>query len=413
VTDHNKKQSVLVGLNHSVDSYVTAYLLKKQGFDVHGLHLEFLDDQTLAKYHLKTPNCMRSSSQEIKKVCDIIGIPFYGSLCVEEFEEEVVQQCYHRRLEGLFVNPCFQCTTIKIFFLYLKKKKLNCDLIATGHYAKVKKDQGSGQVAVHRPNDIKFDQSELFAGVHQNILSDLILPMGDLTKDEVHKIFRRAFPKLYEQVNKKRISCELFTDIDKTVEEQVAKDLRNQGKLMMVSTNLGVGEHEGFHPFEVGKPIEVNNPPVDYKNDQFYVFDFDFDRNQVQVETEKYMFVDHFFMQLKYAGGNFSIFRPLDVYIKIGAEQDLIPVIIYFKSLKYAFLVLREKMKSVGMGTYITIYSDTTKAGKILAMGEIVGQVRSKVKKEKIFDDDEDEVEEEKEEKEYIQHLQYLKEYPF
>jgi tRNA U34 2-thiouridine synthase MnmA/TrmU len=282
--------------------------------------------------------------------------------------------------------------------------------MSTGHYIKVRKQQTSKKFAVFMANDLEADQSELFSGVKQEVLSSMILPLGDLMKTEVHKIFRRAFPHLAEKVGQDRKSCHLFQDINKTAKKNISEDLLVQGKIMMKSKNLSLGEHHGFHEFKVAEEIEEVNAPMDFKGDKFYIYNFSFSENYVYAEPEKYLAIQYLFVKVVYAGADYKVATPLNVAIKIGDDSEIHEVDIYFKSLGYAFILLDKKIKTIGMGAHIYIYTEIGKQGRILAFAEVVKQIPPKglIEKEEL-----DEADEGPDEEETIELLNSGKEHKF
>ena len=148
---------VLVAMSGGVDSSVTAALLKTQGFEVLGVHMQ-MSSATPAS--LGGSCSINFNSSVAKKVCESLEIPFYTVDSQEEFKSEVIDYMIHEALQGRSPNPCSRCST-KVKFRHLLKKadELRCNLVATGHYAKVVKNADGSETNLYRAIDRSEDQS--------------------------------------------------------------------------------------------------------------------------------------------------------------------------------------------------------------------------------------------------------------
>jgi tRNA-specific 2-thiouridylase len=186
---------VIVAMSGGVDSSVAAYLLKKQGHEVTGLSFELWD-----KRDLKSSNvcCSVETIELAKSVAHNLGIEHYTIDVRDAFYKHVIEDFCTSYIKGMTPNPCILCNRfIKFDFLLKKAKESGAESVATGHYARVERGEGSGvrgqesSVARHlllKGIDLKKDQSYVLYVMTQEELSKTIFPLGELTKEKTRDI---------------------------------------------------------------------------------------------------------------------------------------------------------------------------------------------------------------------------------
>lgn len=165
---------VLLALSGGVDSSVSAELLKHMGYEVAGVVMMMSDA------HAKTLEAARASAKAL-------GIRLFELDLRREFKAEIIDYFAGEYLSGKTPSPCIRCNP-KIKFKYLLKTALEngYDYIATGHYANIVFEDGVYKLK--RAKSAARDQSYMLAGLGQDVLSRLILPLADIEKDEVRAI---------------------------------------------------------------------------------------------------------------------------------------------------------------------------------------------------------------------------------
>lgn len=167
-------KKVLVALSGGVDSTVCVHLLKEQGYTVAGLVLK------MSPAHEDTVKAAQESA-------DSLGIPLYVRDKTADFQQYVIDYFAEEYQNGRTPNPCIICNpTVKFKALADAADELGYDWIATGHYAKLEKQ--NGEVLLKKGNSAKRDQSYMLYRLNQRILSRLLLPLAELEKDEVRAI---------------------------------------------------------------------------------------------------------------------------------------------------------------------------------------------------------------------------------
>jgi tRNA-specific 2-thiouridylase len=176
-------ETVVVGLSGGVDSSVSAYLLKEQGYNVIGLFMVNWDEND--EY------CTAQEDYEdVKRVATALGIPYYSVNYAKEYNERVFQYFLDEYKKGRTPNPDVLCNREIKFGPFLDfAKKLGADYVATGHYAKiVEKD---GLYYLKKSKDKNKDQSYFLNNLSQAQLKDVLFPLEDIDKEKVREIANR------------------------------------------------------------------------------------------------------------------------------------------------------------------------------------------------------------------------------
>ena len=177
-----KGHRVILGLSGGVDSAVAALLLKQQGADVHALHMTNWEDD--AGY------CTAARDlQDARRVCEQLEIPLHHVNFAHEYRERVFRYFLEEYKAGRTPNPDVLCNReIKFGVFREYADRLGGDLIATGHYARIR--DGDAGVELHKARDANKDQSYFLHAVPASALAGTVFPLGDLEKPDVRRIAR-------------------------------------------------------------------------------------------------------------------------------------------------------------------------------------------------------------------------------
>jgi tRNA-specific 2-thiouridylase len=234
-------------MSGGVDSSLAAALLKEQGFDVTGAMLRFWpDDRPKGAFDLC---CSPDAAYDARRIADTIDIPFYLLDAREQFADVVIDPFVPTYEEGKTPNPCVWCNReIKFGTFVTKARRLSCDYIATGHY--VRRVDGPQGVELHRGEDDTKDQTYFLWALDRSILSHLLFPLGDKTKDEV-----RALAEERGFITHDKPSSHGLCFITSTVKDYLHEfSDRRPGPVLDASQNFEqVGEHDGVQFYTIGQ----------------------------------------------------------------------------------------------------------------------------------------------------------------
>ena len=250
----SKYGRILVAMSGGIDSSLAAVMLHEQGYEVVGMTMKTWDYASSGGSKKETGCCSLDSINDARNVAVELGFPHFILDIRDEFGDAVIDYFTGEYLEGRTPNPCVMCNThIKWDALLRRADKLDCEHIATGHYANIREE--ASRFIISKGVDTWKDQSYVLWGVSQESLARTKLPLGNLTKAEIRAdATRRGF---YDLVNKSE-SYEICFVPDNdyrgflkrripTLETKVA------GGQFVDQTGRVLGTHEGYPFYTVGQ----------------------------------------------------------------------------------------------------------------------------------------------------------------
>lgn len=196
---------VLVAMSGGIDSTVTAMLMHEEGYEVVGITMKTWDYATSGGSRKETGCCSLDSINDARKVAVDMNFHHFIVDIRDEFGDYVIDDFVNEYLAGRTPNPCVLCNThIKWNALLKRADALDCEFIATGHYALI--GQQDGRFFIKKAVDQQKDQSYVLWGLSQDCLRRSKFPLGEMTKPEVRKL---AFDRGYDELSKKSESYEI------------------------------------------------------------------------------------------------------------------------------------------------------------------------------------------------------------
>lgn len=251
----SKRGRILVAMSGGVDSSVAAVMLHEQGYEVIGLTMKTWDYASSGGSSKETGCCSLDSINDARSLAVGYGFPHYILDIREEFGNFVIDDFIDEYLAGRTPNPCVLCNThIKWEALLKRANKLDCEFIATGHYANIRL-QDSGRYVISKGKDENKDQSYVLWGVSQQNLARTQFPLGNFTKAEIRQLAKDMGQldlanksESYEicfvpNNNYRSFLRHQVTDLDKRI---------GQGNFILSNGTI-VGKHQGYPFYTIGQ----------------------------------------------------------------------------------------------------------------------------------------------------------------
>ena len=238
-------QRVIVGMSGGVDSAVTAYLLKRAGYDVIGMTLK-----TWVGGNGEESRCCEIT--DAQAVCGQLGIPYYVHNCLSSFREQITEPFVREYLCGRTPNPCVFCNSaVKWHGLLEAADNLQADMIATGHYASVVQ-MPDGRFTVQKGDYSEKDQSYMLYRLTQEQLRRTLMPLGKLSKSEVRGIAEYAGISVAEKPDSQEICFIPDGNCADFIEEHAEQPLPPDGDFTDENGAV-LGRHHGIYRYTVGQ----------------------------------------------------------------------------------------------------------------------------------------------------------------
>ncbi|MCG6553471.1 MAG: tRNA 2-thiouridine(34) synthase MnmA [Candidatus Magnetominusculus sp. LBB02] len=272
--------SVLVGMSGGVDSSVSAYLLQKAGYTVYGLSLIFWETRFNSGLNAC---CSVDSALDAAKTASMLGISHSAKDVRVEFMELVIEPFISSYKAGLTPNPCILCNRhVKFPVLLDVANQMGIDFIATGHYAIVENRR------LKIASDHRKDQSYFLYAMTRETLNRLILPLGQMTKDDVREVARGLCLPAAARPESQEICFVEDCNYGKLIRDYEGGSIVREGPIVDMDGKR-VGTHSGLYAYTLGQRRGIGVAA----KEPLYVVGIDTTNNTLRVAPREYAAVSH------------------------------------------------------------------------------------------------------------------------
>jgi len=276
---------VLLAMSGGIDSSIAALILKEQGYDIVGVTYRTYDSIKESCIAKETGCCSIESIMEAKNFAKHIGIDHHIIDLRDIFKKTIIKNFIDQYLKGNTPNPCVECnSTVKWGELLLLANMLNCNKIATGHYARIEKTNNS--YVIKKGIDNSKDQSYFLWRLTSEQLERTIFPLGNFLKKDIKETAKKyGFLNLYNKSESQEI-CFIPDNnyrnfIINNINEQ-QKKLIKPGNFILPNGKI-IGQHKGYPFYTIGQRKGLN---ISY-TEPLYVTKIIPETNTVVVATRK------------------------------------------------------------------------------------------------------------------------------
>jgi len=349
----NKGKLVVVAMSGGVDSSAAAAILKGEGFEVIGVTMRLWTEGNGGSPAPHRRCCSLEEVEDARRVCQVLDIPFYVLNFEPQFQTYVVDYFCQEYLRGRTPNPCLACNKwIKFDFLLNRALTLGADYLATGHYARIERREGS--YVLRKAVDSAKDQSYVLYNLGQSEMEHLLFPMGAHTKGEARRIAQEMRLSVWDKAESQEICFVTNGDYHDFLAE---RSLNQPGDIVDREGKV-LGRHSGIGFYTVGQRRGLGL----MAHEPLYVLSIEPDSNRVVVGSNEQL------LRSELAAGEVSYVsgeppqKPKDVTAKIRYKSPETKATLYPQG-RQARIVFEEPQRAITPGQAVVFYSEDVVLG--------------------------------------------------
>jgi len=280
-----EKETILVGLSGGVDSAATAAILQEQGYRVIGATMIIWDPSLpVPKGGHQKNACLAPEKEdlsEIEAIVKTLNIDFVKVDCREQYKKAVLDNFRKEYACGRTPNPCVLCNSLIKFGVLpaaAAEQGVKFDKFATGHYARVEKDEKTGKYLLKKATDASRDQSYFLHRLTQAQLARVLFPLGNKTKPEIREKARQAGLVVADKEDSMDFYCGDYNDL---------LNFPNASGDMVMLDGKVIGKHNGIWNYTIGKRKGLG---LSGFAEPMYVVKIDAKKNQVIIGPKSALF---------------------------------------------------------------------------------------------------------------------------
>jgi tRNA-specific 2-thiouridylase len=363
-----KELSIYVGLSGGIDSSITAYKLKKDGFKVTGVYMQCFSSND--------PKCRAKTDRaDAVKVAKFINIPIEVWDLEKEYKNLVIKYFFEGYKKGLTPNPDILCNSQIKFGLFLQKAlEKGANFVATGHYAQIY-DLGSHKFKIQNPknkdsyfiasgSDTNKDQSYFLCDVNPKVLGKIIFPLGNTLKVENRKLANQIKLPVASKKDSTGICFLEGINVNKFLKTQIKE---KQGVVKNLAGQK-VGTHKGVwfytigqrHGFEINKYLGTPSYVIrkNAKSNTLYIGEKkDLLQKKLKIKNEELRINFQKLNKIVSKGNVFVRIRNLGAFYKVNQIESKNTLI---------SLTTQKPISAVASGQFAVLYLKLEKRGKII-----------------------------------------------